>query len=102
MQELILAFLFRFGKRNGKFFFGLLIMTNQKDIIVSLFLSLQEDIKGTVSPDIAFYFRVYEFKTVLSVRPLMVFEFVCFVVLEIFKHTFLNYFYENTYYGDPY
>jgi hypothetical protein len=74
-------------------------MTNHKDIIVSLFLSLQEDIKGTVSPDIAFYFRVYEFKTVLSVRPLMVFEFV---VLEIFKHTFLNCFYENTYYGDPY
>jgi hypothetical protein len=56
-------------------------MANHKDIIVSLFLSLQEDIKGTVSPDIEFYFRVYKFKTVLSVRPLMVFEFVYFVVL---------------------
>jgi hypothetical protein len=32
--------------------------------------------KGTVSQDIAFYFRVYKFKSVLSVRPLMVFKFI--------------------------
>jgi hypothetical protein len=38
-------------------------------------------LKGTVSPDIAFYFRVYKFKTVLSVRPLMVFKFLYFIVL---------------------
>ncbi len=38
-------------------------------------------VKGTVSPDIAFYFRVYIFKTVLSVRQLTVFKFVYFVVL---------------------
>ncbi len=30
-------------------------------------------LKGTVSPDIVFYFRVYKFKSVLIVRPLMVF-----------------------------
>ncbi len=36
---------------------------------------------GTVSPNIVFNFRVYKFKTVLSVRPLMVFKFVYFVVL---------------------
>ncbi len=39
------------------------------------------NLKGTVSLDIAFYFRVYIFKTVLSVRQLMVFKFVYFVVL---------------------
>jgi hypothetical protein len=39
------------------------------------------DLKGTVSPDIVFYFRVYKFKSVLLVRPLMVFRFVYFVVL---------------------
>jgi hypothetical protein len=44
--------------------------------------------KGTVSPDIAFYFRVYKFKSVLSVRPLMIFKFVYFVVLYIFKFKF--------------
>jgi hypothetical protein len=38
-------------------------------------------LKGTVSPDIAFNFRVYKFKSVLLVRPLMVFRFVYFVVL---------------------
>jgi hypothetical protein len=38
-------------------------------------------VKGTVSPDIVFYFRVYKFKSVLFVRPLMVFKFVYFVVL---------------------
>jgi hypothetical protein len=38
-------------------------------------------IKGTVSPDIVFYFRVYKFKPVLLVRPLMIFKFVYFVVL---------------------
>ncbi len=37
--------------------------------------------KGTVSPDIVFYFRVYKFKVVLLVRLLMVFKFVYFVVL---------------------
>ncbi len=37
--------------------------------------------KGTVSPDIVFYFRVHKFKSVLSVRPLMVFKVVYFVVL---------------------
>jgi hypothetical protein len=31
-------------------------------------------LKGTVSPDIVLYFRVYEFKSVISVRPLMVFN----------------------------
>jgi hypothetical protein len=45
-------------------------------------------IKGTVSPDIVFYLRVYEFKSVLLVRPLMVFKFVYLVVFNILKHTF--------------
>ncbi len=45
-------------------------------------------LKGTVSPDIASYIRVYKFKSVLYVRPLMVDKFVYFVVLYIFKHTF--------------
>ncbi len=40
-----------------------------------------ELIKGTVSPDIVFYFRVHKFKSVLSVRPLMVFKVIYFVVL---------------------
>jgi hypothetical protein len=39
-------------------------------------------LKGTVSPDIVFYFRVHKFKSVLSVRPLMVFKVVYFVVLR--------------------
>jgi hypothetical protein len=43
---------------------------------------------GTVLPDIAFYFIVYKFKSVLSVRPLLFFKLVYFVVLLIFKHTF--------------
>ncbi len=30
-------------------------------------------VRGTVSPDIAFYFRVYKCKSALSVRPVMVF-----------------------------
>jgi hypothetical protein len=34
--------------------------------------------KGTVSQDIVFYFRVYTFKSVLLVRPLMVFNFFLF------------------------
>jgi hypothetical protein len=42
---------------------------NNKNICISL-------LKGTVSPDIIFYFRVYKFKSVLLVRPLMVFKFV--------------------------
>jgi hypothetical protein len=37
--------------------------------------------KGEVSPDIAFYFRVYKFKSVLSVRPLMVIKFIYFLFL---------------------
>ncbi len=37
--------------------------------------------KGTVSPDIVFYFRVYKFKSVLLVRPLMVLKLVYFMVL---------------------
>ncbi len=38
-------------------------------------------LKGTVLPDIVFYFRVYKLKSVTLVRPLMVFKFVHFVVL---------------------
>jgi hypothetical protein len=38
-------------------------------------------LKGTISPDIVFYFKIYKFKSVLLVRPLMVFKFVYFVVL---------------------
>jgi hypothetical protein len=45
---------------------------------------LMNDIKGTVSPDIAFYFRVYKLKAVLSVRPLMAYTFVYFVVPWLF------------------
>jgi hypothetical protein len=41
-------------------------------------LKLKIVFKGTVSPDISFYFRVYKFKTVLSVRLLMVFKFCLF------------------------
>jgi hypothetical protein len=44
--------------------------------------------KGTVSPDITFYFRFCKIKSVLSVRPLRVFKFFYFVVLWIFKFTF--------------
>jgi hypothetical protein len=39
------------------------------------------NIKGTVSPDNVFNFKVYKFKSVLLVRPLMVFKLVYFVVL---------------------
>jgi hypothetical protein len=35
---------------------------------------------GADSVDIAFYFRVYKFKSVLSIRLLMIFIFVYFVV----------------------
>jgi hypothetical protein len=38
-------------------------------------------IKGTVSPDITFYFRFCKIKSVLSVRPLRVLKFFYFVVL---------------------
>jgi hypothetical protein len=38
-------------------------------------------LKDTVSRDIAFYFKVYKFKSVLYVRPLMVFKSIYFVVL---------------------
>ncbi len=37
--------------------------------------------KGTVSPDITFYFRFCKVKSVLSVRLLRVFNFFYFVVL---------------------
>jgi hypothetical protein len=40
-----------------------------------------EKIKGTVSPEFVFYFRVYKFKSVLLVRPHMVFKSVYFVDL---------------------
>jgi hypothetical protein len=43
--------------------------------------AIQQELKGTVSPDIVFYFRVHKFKPVLSIRPLMVFKVVYFVVL---------------------
>ncbi len=49
-----------------------------------------QTLKGTVLPDIAFHFRVYKFKSVLSVRPLMVFKFVYFVVLYIFIYTYIK------------
>jgi hypothetical protein len=51
-------------------------------------LSSANPFKGTVSLDIAFYFRVYKLKSVLSVRPIMAYKFVYFVVLQIYKHTF--------------
>jgi hypothetical protein len=38
-------------------------------------------VKGTVSPDIAFYSRVCNFKPILSVRPFMVFKLIYFAVL---------------------
>jgi hypothetical protein len=41
----------------------------------------QNNVKGKVSQDIVFYFRVYKFKSVLLLRPLMVFKFVYFLVL---------------------
>jgi hypothetical protein len=37
--------------------------------------------KGTLSPDIVFYFKVYKFKSVLLVWPLIVFKFFYFVDL---------------------
>jgi hypothetical protein len=40
-------------------------------------------LKGIVSPDIAFYPRVYKFQSVLFVRPLVVFKFIYFVVLKL-------------------
>ncbi len=57
----------------------------------------ERPVKGTVSPDIAFYFRFCKIKSVLSVRPLVVFNFYYFLVLQIFKYTFENCFYESTY-----
>ncbi len=36
-------------------------------------------LKGTVSPNIGLNFRVWKIKSVLSVRPLMVFTFFYFV-----------------------
>jgi hypothetical protein len=47
---------------------------------IKIINSLSSRIKGTVSPDIVFYFRAYKIKLVLLVRPLMVFEFVYFVI----------------------
>jgi hypothetical protein len=44
-------------------------------------MSCKSAFKGRVSPDIVFYFKVYKSKSVLSVRPLMVFQFVYFVIL---------------------
>ncbi len=44
-------------------------------------LSCALSFKGTVSPEIVFYFRVYKSKSVLLVRLLLVFKFVYFVVL---------------------
>ncbi len=41
----------------------------------------ETELKGTVSPDITFYFRFCKIKSVLSVRPLRVFKFFYFVVL---------------------
>jgi hypothetical protein len=60
-------------------------------------------LKGTVSPDIVFYFKVYKFKSVLLVRLLMVFKFVYFVVLYIFKTHFKTSFIKTlTNYAEPY
>ncbi len=50
--------------------------------VLSKYYTVQlQKIKGTVSSDIVFYFEVYKYKSVLLVRPLMVFKFVNFVVL---------------------
>ncbi len=42
---------------------------------------IHNSFKGTVSPDTVFYFRVSKFKSVLLVKPLIVFNLVYFVVL---------------------
>ncbi len=45
--------------------------------------------KGTVSPDITFYFRFGKIKSVLFVRPLMAFNFCYFLVLKICKYVYI-------------
>jgi hypothetical protein len=45
-------------------------------------------LKGTVSPDIGFYLKVYKIESVLFVGPLMVFTFFYFVHHEIFTIIF--------------
>jgi hypothetical protein len=54
-------------------------------------------LKGTVSPDIGFYLKVYKIELLLFVGPLMVFTFFYFVDHEIFIIIFQNCFYENTF-----
>jgi hypothetical protein len=53
--------------------------------------------KGTVSPDIGLHFSFWKIKLVLSAEPLTVLKFFYFVVPEIFKNLYFNFFYENTY-----
>jgi hypothetical protein len=52
----------------------------------------QDLLKGTVLPDIGFYFDIYKSKSVLSVGPLLIFTFSYFVVPEIFKIIFQHFY----------
>jgi hypothetical protein len=62
-----------------------------------------ESFKGTVSPDIALYLRVYQFKSVLYVRPLRVYKFVYFVVIIYLNILFYTASMKTlTNYADPY
>jgi hypothetical protein len=46
---------------------------------------VKDMIKGTVSPDIGYNFRVWKIKSLLSVEPLMIFTFMFYIVSDIFK-----------------
>jgi hypothetical protein len=56
-------------------------LRDKENILLKELIVEWDGIKGTVSRDNAFYFKVYKFKSVLSVRPLMVLKLIYFVVL---------------------
>jgi hypothetical protein len=56
-------------------------LLRRKVVVHRAIVVLEKLFKGTVSPDIGFYFRVYTLKSVLSVRPLMAYKLVYFLVL---------------------
>jgi hypothetical protein len=66
------------GERGSSRDSSLLLIGGLKVIYI---FKKSRQLKGTVSPDITFYFRFCKIKSVLSVRPLRVFKFFYFVVL---------------------
>ncbi len=53
--------------------------------------------KGTVSPDIGYYFRVWKIKSVLFVELLIIFTVLFHIVFDVLKLIYLSCFYKNAY-----